>query len=544
MIFALVSIAHAQGLESPPVTIFKPDTSLPKMNVPEFVITGKAQVDLPEPEKQSIEIDSSYFQGQNLQGIGINVPMNSFSSQGIGASENLPSLFARVSMGSYTTTNYLLSGGGDANGYLLHGSLLGNYTSGFIPYTIKRNFAIQAGVEKDFEVDQGTKIGNSLDIGYSRDSYFLYGENHTLEFPARMTEHFTAGISSDLSFGELPFSIGLGFERFSMNNIWNGIQSALKLQASTYVDVSSGSIGIDGSVRIGNHEISDQSIAGLPGESFNKPFYNLRVGADYSNTLGDFSYSLGLNYFQYEDDSSNGIARLYPDLRANYKVNDELSLFATFHGTINEPELSSFVSTNNYIDGALPLQDTQDFADFTLGGKGAATNELAIIPQINIESAKYLPVFVSDPYYNEGFLFYANRATIFTASVTMEYKNDQFSANAILDWRTGTADSLNPIPNLAPFDVNANANYQIMPQFSLSASLLMLSPRYYYLVLINKLSSSWLLGFRLSYDLSVGQMPLEFFAEGNNLLNQKYYIWQGYQEFPLTLSLGISGKIL
>ena len=32
-------------MESPPLTSFKPDTSLPKVNVPEFVITGKAQVD-------------------------------------------------------------------------------------------------------------------------------------------------------------------------------------------------------------------------------------------------------------------------------------------------------------------------------------------------------------------------------------------------------------------------------------------------------------------------------------------------------------------
>ena len=111
MIFTLTSVVCAQGMESPPITSFKPDTSLPKVNVPEFVITGKAQVDLPEPEKQSIEIDSSYFQGQNLQGIGIELPVNSFSNQGTGNAGNTSSLFARASIGSYVTALERAHGG-------------------------------------------------------------------------------------------------------------------------------------------------------------------------------------------------------------------------------------------------------------------------------------------------------------------------------------------------------------------------------------------------------------------------------------------------
>ena len=50
-------------------------------------------------------------------------------------------------------------------------------------------------------------------------------------------------------------------------------------------------------------------------------------------------------------------------------VNDVLSLFSRFYGTIEEPELSSFIAVDRYIDGLLPLRNTQNYANFTLGGK-------------------------------------------------------------------------------------------------------------------------------------------------------------------------------
>jgi outer membrane receptor protein involved in Fe transport len=103
---------------------------------------------------------------------------------------------------------------------------------------------------------------------------------------------------------------------------------------------------------------------------------------------------------------------------------------------------------------------------------------------------------------------------------------------------------LSSIPNLPPFDLNVDASYQITPQFTGKALFLFLSGRYSDLQLSNRLSAAGLLSFRLSYDLEIGKMPAEIFAEGRNLFNQKYYIWQGYQEFPLSLFIGISSKIL
>ena len=38
----------AQGIVTPPTSTFQPDSALPSVKVPEFVITGKTQVSLPK----------------------------------------------------------------------------------------------------------------------------------------------------------------------------------------------------------------------------------------------------------------------------------------------------------------------------------------------------------------------------------------------------------------------------------------------------------------------------------------------------------------
>ncbi len=533
----------AQGVETPPVTSFQPDTSLPKVNVPEFVITGKAQIELPRADKPSVEIDSSYFQGKQLEGVGVNVPLNrSLSSQGSqNSGDERPNLFARTSIGHYTTTEYLLSGGGGYKGYDMNGSVSGDYTSGFIANTIQRSILLQGGVAKDFDIEQVGKLSNSLNLGYARSSYFLYGGQQPILL--RKVNQFSAGINSNIEFGETPLAVELGFDRFSTEDWWDVVQSSLKLHLHTQFSLPSGNLGISGVFRAGNHTINSIPIVNPALPPLERSLYDLRAGANYSNSFGDVSYSVALNYFQYKDDSSSGIAKLYPDLRANYKLNSDVSLFAGFYGTVDEANLLNFVSTDRYVDGWLALRNTQRYADFTLGSRVALSNELVVTPQFNIEALEYYPIFISTAI-NNSQLIYANKATVFSVSVAVKYTKENFSGDATLRFQTGTADSLTSIPNLPPVDLNFGAAYKFTPQFTLRGWFLFLSKRYSDLALTNELGAVGLLNLRLSYSTKVSTLPLEIFVEGKNLLNQKYFIWQGYQEFPLSLFIGVSSKIL
>jgi hypothetical protein len=547
--FAFPPSILAQGVEAPPVTSFRPDTSLPKVNVPEFVITGKAQTDVARFNKESTEIDSSYFQDKALAGLSMDFPIN--RSLSLRSSSGQPAnLFARISTGSYATTSYLLSGTGGIGDARLNGSLNGNYSSGYTPQTIQRDIAVRAGVSKDMQFGESATTNNSAEIGYSRASYFLYGTG--IPDFLRTSNQFNLGLRSDMTFGNFPLTAGLNFDRFSVQDYWKDVQSAVDLNLGTIFQLQSGNIGINGNFHFGNHGTTPPSGQSLSISGIDKSFYDLTLGADYNNSVGDLSYTVGLNYFQYADDSSGGIAKLYPDLRGTYRVNDRVSLFTRFYGKVGDPALSTFFTHNLYIDANFPLRNSQDYANFTLGGNWLATDEISITPEFNIAASRFYPIFVTFPMaivgtdtsHADNQLLYADRATIFTASVTANYRKDKFGADATLNVRNGKADSLSSIPNLAPFDLTVGGSYQITPQFNFRAYVFILSGRYSDLALKNKLNSVWLLNFHLTYDLDLGRIPVEIFADGRNVFDQKYYIWQGYQEFPIGLFVGVSCKIL
>ncbi len=548
VLFAFVTGAAAQGVVTPPVSTFKPDTSMPSMNVPEFVITGKTRVELPKAVKPTVEIDSSYFQDKTLRGAGPDIPVSrEIGSQNIAQRNRSTSLYARASFGHYYTTNYLVSGTGGIDGFGINGSISGDYTSGFIANTARRDFSIQAGVSRDIDSPDLVRSSNSMTLGYTRSSYSLYGD--TLNVLQRSTGRIKFDVNSDMYLGELPLAFGLDFDRYSLSDYWHNTESALTFLASTQVQLPSGWLGFNGSLRFGNHTISSSPtlrFIPLPRQTgLDRSLYDLRLGGSYGNSslLGVFSYSVGAKYYQYRDDSSSTVAKIYPALRASYRINPMISLFASFNGSVHEANLSNFISTDMYVDGYLPLVNTQTNVDFIFGGRVAVTDDFVLTPRLRIQNAKYYPMFVTGPM-NVSTLLYAGKAEIMSISLTGRYTAGDLSAQVMLRYRKTSADSLSSIPNVPDFDGNVGATYRITADLKANADLQFLSRRYSNMALSTKLNPVGLLNFRVTYGFNISTLPFEAFAGGNNILNEKYFIWQGYREFPLTLYIGLSANIL
>ncbi len=549
---AFVVTARAQGVESPPVTSFKPDTAMPSVKVPEFVITGKARIELPKADKPTVQIDSSYFQNRELQGVDISVPVcRTLGDRSEGTGSSSSGLFIRASIGHYSTARYLVSGDAVVGGFNFNGSVAGDYTSGFIPNTLQRRLSIQGGISKELDFDGGTKSNNSMNLGYINSAYSLYGVTQPAVFQ-RTINDVKFGLNSDMYLNDLPLAFSLNFDRFALADIWDNTLSSLRINASTQIQFSSGWMGFNGGLFFGNHTLSASPInpillsaSPLAPPSLDRSLYDIVIGANYGNTLfmGSLSYSLGVSYLQYRDDSSSAIAKLFPDVKLSYRFNDVTSLFAGFSGSVREAGLSGILATDRYVDGLLAVINTQDNVDLTAGAHIALPNGITLTPSLNILGSRQLPVFVSDTA-NGSNLLYASKTSIVSFSMAAGYKQENLTAGLTLRYRKGKMDSLSSIPNLPSFDADMHAAYDIVPGLIASASILFLSSRYADLALSDRLDPVGVVNFRLSYDFDIARLPVRVFVGGDNVLNEKYFIWRGYQEFPLTLYLGVSSRIL
>lgn len=544
----LANIAAAQGVQPPPVNSFKPDSSLPRVTVPEFVITGRGHTQVEQFSKEITDIDTAYFQSKHLNILAFNLPND--KSLTLQSSEpQSGNLYGRLSFGNYQSTSYLLSGDGPIDGGDVNGSISGNYTSGFSTQTIQRDFSLQTGIVKKIAFDGGVNSNNSVELAYSRGSYYLYGLGEFMQL--RTTNRFDIGLNSDLLFDGVPVAGDLTFDRFAVQDYWKDVESSVDLNAKTFFQLPAGVIIVDGGLKIGNHSASSAEYYSTHIAGTDKALFHLNLGADYASTSGNFSYTVGLHYFQYSDDSSSGIGKIYPDLRANYFINEKLTLLAKFSGEIREESITNMLSADRYVDASFPLRDMQAYVDASVGAHWFVSNGLSLTPTINILASRFYPIFFSRPSSAEGDtitqsgngLSYADNAVVFTTSVSAIYIDDSFTAGLDLNARVDRADSLTAIPNVPDISMTIVGSYSIMPRVQLKGSLQILSDRYADLNLENKLGSVFLLDLHLGYDLNFGQLPIEIFADGKNLLNEKYYIWQNYQEFPLTVSVGVTVKI-
>ena len=550
--FVFSATAAAQELNAPPVTTFKPDTSLPKVNLPEFVITGRSQMELPVTDKPTILIDSSFFGNRELQGYEYAVPLDrSFNSGDAPAANGISSLFAHASYGHYTTADYLFSGVGSYDGYLINAAFDGNYTSGFIPLTVARRFSAGGGVSKDLVRSDAMDWNSSLDLAYARSSYFLYGESSPGQL--RETSRFRMGLNSDLEISGTPVMVGFGFDRFSLSDIMDNVEAVERLQAGTRLPLLKGGVNLNVDFDNINHTVDHYSgpvpltadslpavILGNPPE-FEKLTYFLKLGAGYDGAAGPLSYILDVNYFQYSDDNTSSVAKIYPDLKFVYRFGDSLSFFAGISGDVRQASLLDFVAADRYVNSYIPLVSSQRFPVFNVGANISIIRDLTLTPQFTYEGVNGQPIYAT---VQTNSLFYLDRTKIYTFSIDGRYVKNDFDGTAGLQFETGSADSISRIPNVPLFTGDISGTYHFMPSLSLEGNFTLLSSRYADLALRQKLNSVDLLGLRLSYSTHISVVPFEFYIEGKNLLNQKYYVWQNYQEFPLSLFVGINCRLI
>lgn len=526
-VFLFAGICLAQEIQSPPVSAFKPDTLLPKVNIPEFVIVGKIAYEVPRANKPSVEFDSTYFQNRQMMTAAGRVHYSRTLSDRYHTSiSHGNNLLASLGFGHYQSTSYLLTGAASYLGYKLNGGISGYYTSGFEDNTMERNFMLQFGVTKNFLLFGGLELSPLLRFSFHPSSFYLYGSGH--KDLLRKVGSLQFGLSGSTDFSNHPASMSLSFSRYSVTDSISVSQYEFGIGGESLFDLSDGHLRTSIDFSSGEHNVPDGRRA----------HYLIKVSALYEKKFSQFVIGTGFDFYQYRDDFSSGVGKFFPGFMAVYKLSENNSIYLKYNGEIEANNLSSIIIHDRYLNALSSLKYSERYFNLIIGSDWNLNERFSLTPEASLSLLKYLPTYYSDST-NDNFLRYSSKASISSLSLKGKYHTNSIRSEASMVFRLAKADSLKPVPNLPSFQFIVSGEYTVSPEFHVSANFTFIPSRYSDIALSRKVSDISLLDGRLSYMFKVDSTPLEAFLDIHNLLNQTYFIWQGFQEFPLTLVIGV-----
>ena len=230
----------------------------------------------------------------------------------------------------------------------------------------------------------GGKVALTPEIHYQREGYYFYGYDadalevidpptHPFVTDRIVTNHFSfsANLSlqdqEDFQLSVKPFyqTTGMkvkGGELFNEENVIGlGGKYALPLGE-----------GLDAGVETDfNHYNYTSGIGQV------RNVFRLKPYLTYQNDI--LSLYAGLTYFSAGDSLTSGAGSyFYPDLKARFQLNQNLSIFARLSGTLNPTSLNELRLTNRYLDDSLALLNQNEKVDFQGGLEINPTEKLLL----------------------------------------------------------------------------------------------------------------------------------------------------------------------
>lgn len=397
---SITMVSGQEKKEPPPRRVVLPadsvspamNTKLPKIELPEFVITGKEAIDLPEVSKTPVDdqvvntpLRVAATPGKREPGFtdfgGIQKSQAGFSDLGNGYNGK-----AEVGYGTYATpyfdawfgnsypsADFLLKAG-----YRSSGGHVSNAD-------FRVGYASLAG-GTHLSGDAGDFSGNRVQgrIAMRGNSYHLYGS--TTPALQRTVTDFDAGLSMSSSSGAMiPYTAKLALESGSLKDVSKTMETSL------------------GGELDATHEIDDVELRGSA--ALWKSFYSAQsatAGPFYTQFAGTASYRLGtsvsirggLSFYLYRGSDTRTSGRLYPQLGISWYAAERLTVYAKFDPSIQRTSLASMAGISPYMATDVSLRHAVQFTNFSLGAESEISPKIQSRVSLNYTQTDDVPVFV------------------------------------------------------------------------------------------------------------------------------------------------------
>ena len=400
---------------------------LPKFDLPEFVITGIASIDLPKLEK--ILIDDSAVVSQPISKSSENIPRDretmELEMKGRGKDSQVQaseySGFAKAGIGTYFTPQAELQFGQSFPEYFY--SLGGNYflTKGYTPNTDQSS--------GDLTATGGTTLTSStpifrnaaLDgrIGYRSESFRFYGSTIP-DLQRTLSDFHLQTELENQTLNYFPYSAGISLESFSISDS-SASKTETRLDLNYQTSFPIASLPVQAKL----HFMS--ATGGLR-------FMDLSAGVQnywYSNILFEGS----LHLYWAKGMAGQNLGRLRPQLMVSYQVTSQHRVFVSYEPTFIPMTLTSNIIANRFLSAASIVKHEYVTDAGELGVESNWTDAMRSRVSLNVKSARDLPMFSDSSHQGVWMLAYGGKARIVTFCAEMVAKlnsNDYFACNILL----------------------------------------------------------------------------------------------------------------
>jgi hypothetical protein len=506
----------------------------PNVELPDFVITGKSQLNIKKVDKIKPDFVSSVnedfikpnYSPEELEIAEFSNPLKSdmsflndvsFFKGNIAAGVGLYSIPTIIANYAHPFTNGILEG-------MFSGDFIRAYEDNSDRYRTRLGFNLTYWSDIEGEVFPGTQF--NLNGDYGTNSFKFYSsinpeERRSLNYgkiAVDVKNDFTKNFLFRLNLTDKVSNISQ--EAFKENNL------RLKADALLKVAVVNAGVGID----YHNHTITN-----LLGENAGKDFIVIRP------TAGLFFTKLIKGTFGWT--FSRGAGETYNAVYASValKLDKNITLFGEFAPTPEFMSPGNFVIKNNYLNvdsigsiywkksNALTASVKYEFDKYFQidGGLKYFTSNAFPYFGASSDSGKfdlhYADMKKISPYAN--FLFYLGPYGEFYSSVELSDIRDKDG---------------NQIPYQPALNLDASYTYKFNNGLTSIARINYQSKRFADIKNEISVGDYFDLGFSFIYSF---QPNLDLTLDINNLLNQKNYLWNGYREVPLNIIFGINYRL-
>ena len=526
-------------------SVARPIQGLPKFDLPEYVITGAASMDLPDAEKQpGIEPPYSLELANPLD-----APRDRSTTQILSGERRAFPINVRsansgrieASSGTFFTSRVGLWFNKLAPDYSILGNAQYGVSKAYIPFTNRSGGQINVSggmtLHGPSEWSERGWLGGEL--GYGSDTYRFYGYRSPDLTRTLSRIHAAAKFDSPR---ELVYNFGLG-AGIDVTSVADSTASVsetrfhLGAQSNLLVDA----FPLDGSIDLTLASISNSGTPTLP-------FLDVALTTP-KHWYGGFFVQGALHLYVTQGMLSQKFARLYPNVGIGYRVFDNTMASASYLGRVQFNTLSDLIAMQPYLSATstirqsdLPLNVVvaletdwsqtwrsrfaarfQSVKDYPLLTEGTTVGGLGGSGHPGIWTTSYLATTSIASY----------DADLFAKFDANSYFTLSFEINNSRNSNTQRA-----VPYLPDLRLSGALSIEVLEGFQVSPSLSYVGKRVsdLYVDAGSQLKLYGLVGLHAEY---APMKALVVFADCQNLTDTRYEEWSGYRAAPLVVTAGI-----